>query len=66
MKLITRIIAAAALTCAFGIADAACPPYAYQQCQAGRANCIANGTNPDICDLRFERCMAQKGCGPIP
>jgi hypothetical protein len=66
MKRFSKIVVAAALTCVIGIADAACPPYAYRECNDARLRCVANGTNPDICEVRFELCMARKGCGPIP
>lgn len=66
MKRFSKIIVAAALTCVIGIADAACGPNAYRECQDAAARCVASGTNPVICEYRFEICLARKGCGPIP
>ncbi len=44
-------------------ANAVCTP---TTCLAGLESCIARGTNPDICEARYELCRSRAGCGPIP
>ncbi len=66
MKLFNKLITAAALTSVIGIANAACAPGAYRDCAAAAERCVANGTNPAICEYRYEVCLSRKGCGPIP
>lgn len=48
---------------AAALANAVCTP---TTCLAGLNNCIANGTNPVICEARYELCRSRAGCGPIP
>lgn len=62
----TICLLAAALGGVIGSAYAACTPSAMRACSDAAAACIANGTNPVICEFRYEKCLATKGCGPMP
>jgi uncharacterized protein YgiB involved in biofilm formation len=64
LQLKTMLAAAAlVLMTASTTASAVCTP---TTCLAGLENCIARGTNPVICEARYELCRSRAGCGPIP
>ncbi|MBP6749026.1 MAG: hypothetical protein KA144_05255 [Xanthomonadaceae bacterium] len=54
---------AAALGSVIGSAYATCYPSDWRACSDAAAACIARGTNEFICEFRYERCLATKGCG---
>ena len=60
----THLVLAALLAGTAGTAYAACSPDAYRVCGELAEACIANGTNPAICEYRYEKCLVTKGCGP--
>ncbi|TXI45583.1 MAG: hypothetical protein E6Q50_16195 [Lysobacter sp.] len=62
----TACVIAVALGGAIGTAYAACYPSDWRACSDAAAACIANGTNPAICEFRYEKCLATKGCAPMP
>ncbi len=62
----TICLLAAALGGVIGTAYAACSPGAQRACMDAAVACVANGTNPAQCELRYEKCLARNGCGPIP
>ena len=62
----TICLLSAALGGVIGGAYAACSPTAVRACQDAYVACVASGTNPAQCELRYERCLARQGCGPIP
>lgn len=62
----TICLLAAALGGVIGTAYAACSPAAQRSCADARVACGASGTNPLICEFRYDKCMARIGCGPMP